>query len=99
MPEVLATLKQATGATFELIVLENSLFGPRVTTAGLLPGRAFLEALRDRSDLDLALLPGESVNDSGSFIDDLSFETLTAEVPVPVRLSKMFVDAAEAVPA
>jgi putative radical SAM enzyme (TIGR03279 family) len=99
MPEVLATLKQATGATFELIVLENSLFGPRVTTAGLLPGRAFLEALRDRSDLDLALLPGEAVNDSGSFIDDLSFETLTAEVPVSVRLSKTFVDAAEAVPA
>ena len=71
----------------------------RCTFARFIARPPFLEALRGRSDLDLALLPGEAVNDSGSFIDDLSFETLTAEVPVPLRLSKTFVDAAEAVPA
>ena len=60
-------------------------------------GRAFQEALRDRSDLDLVLLPGEAVNDAGRFIDDLPFEALAASVPMPVRLSKTFVDAVDAV--
>ncbi|HEX9893965.1 MAG TPA: DUF512 domain-containing protein [Gemmatimonadales bacterium] len=99
MPEVLTPLARATGARFELITLENSLFGPRVTTAGLLPGRAFLEALQHRKNLDLVLLPGEAVNDAGRFIDDLPFDALAAAVPVPLRLSKTFVDAADRVAA
>jgi putative radical SAM enzyme (TIGR03279 family) len=94
MPEVLAPLTEASGAMFELIVLENPLFGSSVTTAGLLPGRAFVEALQGRSDLDLALIPGESVNDAGLFLDDLPFEALADLVSMPVRLSKTFVDAA-----
>jgi NifB/MoaA-like Fe-S oxidoreductase len=94
MPELLAPLRQASGAEFELIVLENTLFGPTVTTAGLLPGQAFLEALRTRDDLDLALLPGEAVNDDGLFLDDMSIAELAASVPVQVLLSKTFVDAA-----
>lgn len=95
MPEVLAPLAEASGAHFDLIPVVNSLFGPRVTTAGLLPGRALLEALQGRSDLDLALLPGESVNDRGLFIDDLTLETLRAGVSMPVILSKTFSDALE----
>lgn len=99
MPEVLATLEAASGARFELIVLENSLFGPRVTTAGLLPGRAFLEALGDRSDLDFALLPGEAVNDRGLFLDDLPLSALSGAVPMPLLLSKTFADALPELPA
>ena len=99
MPQVLASLTSITGATYELIPLENSLFGPRVTTAGLLPGRVFQQALRDRGDLDLVLLPGEAVNDAGRFIDDLPFEALAASVPMPVRLSKTFVDAVDPIAA
>jgi NifB/MoaA-like Fe-S oxidoreductase len=94
MPEVLDPLACASGAAFELIVLENPLFGSSVTTAGLLPGRAFAEALRGRNDLDLALIPGESVNDAGLFLDDLPFDALADLVTMPVRLSKTFVDAA-----
>ncbi|HET8650043.1 MAG TPA: DUF512 domain-containing protein, partial [Gemmatimonadales bacterium] len=93
MPSVLESLSQFTGAEFELIVLENSLFGTSVTTAGLLPGVAFQRALAGRCDLDLALLPGESVNDDGLFMDDMRFDLLTASVPMEVRLSKDFVDA------
>lgn len=96
MPTVLETLHAVTGAEFELIVLENSLFGPRVTTAGLLPGAAFETALRQRSHLDLALVPGEAVNDAGLFIDDLPFTELAARIGVPVRLSRTFADAATA---
>jgi len=99
MPAVLEAVAAASGAQLELIVLENSLFGPRVTTAGLLPGRAFVDALRHRNDLDLVLLPGEAVNESGLFLDDLSLDALAREVPAELRLSKRFVDAAEGVPA
>ena len=94
MPEVIAPLAEASGAHFELIVLENPLFGSSVTTAGLLPGRAFADALRDRGHLDLALIPGESVNDAGLFLDDLPFDALGDLVAMPVKLSKTFVDAA-----
>ena len=92
MPMVLEPLEAATGATFELIAVENSLFGASVTTAGLLPGRAFADALRGRRDLDLVLLPGESVNDDGLFIDSMSLDALQDEVAAEVRLSKDFAD-------
>ena len=93
MPMVLEPLQTAPGAAFELIALENPLFGASVTTAGLLPGQAFADALRSRGDLDLVLLPGESVNDDGLFIDSMSLAVLRAEVPAELRLSKDFADA------
>jgi len=93
MPQVTRDLAERTGASLEVIVLENPLFGPSVTTAGLLPGRAFLDALRDRADLTLALLPAEAVNDDGLFMDDLPFPDLRAAVPCTVRLSHDFGDA------
>jgi putative radical SAM enzyme (TIGR03279 family) len=93
MPEVLRTLGQATGGSFELMVLENDLFGPSVTTAGLLPGRAFQRALAGRGDLDLALLPAEAVNDDAVFLDDLTWDELVATTHVPLRLSYDFTDA------
>jgi putative radical SAM enzyme (TIGR03279 family) len=93
MPQVLVPLAEATGAHFDLIELENPLFGPRVTTAGLLPGRSIARALSGRRDLDLVLLPGESVNDDLLFIDSMAAEALQAEVPIPLRFSKDFTDA------
>jgi putative radical SAM enzyme (TIGR03279 family) len=92
MPMVLEPLARISGAQFELIPVVNTLFGSSVTTAGLLPGAALQEALIGRA-LDLALLPGESVNDDGFFIDNLSLEQLRAAVPMEVRLSKDFADA------
>jgi putative radical SAM enzyme (TIGR03279 family) len=93
MPHVLDTLRTVTGATFELMVLSNDLFGPTVTSAGLLPGRAFKKALGTRHDLDLALLPAESVNESGLFLDDMSVEQLRRDSPIPFHLSYDFADA------
>jgi len=93
MPMVLAPLSTITGSRFELIPVVNSLFGARVTTAGLLPGAAMQQALRNRGDLDLVLLPGESVNDDGLFIDSMSLELLAASVPSDVRVSRDFSDA------
>ncbi|HEV2290989.1 MAG TPA: DUF512 domain-containing protein [Gemmatimonadales bacterium] len=96
MPQVLAPLSAATGADFELVVLSNPLFGASVTTAGLLPGVAFQQALAERRDFDLALIPGESLNDDGLFMDDMPFDLLQAGVPCEVRPSKTFIDALEA---
>ncbi len=93
MPLVLQPLARITGAEFVLLPVVNSLFGPSVTTAGLLPGAALRSALAGRADLDLALLPGEAVNDDGLFIDNLSFESVAGAAPMEVRLSKDFADA------
>jgi putative radical SAM enzyme (TIGR03279 family) len=93
MPMVLEPLATITGSRFELIPVVNSLFGARVTTAGLLPGTAIQQALQNRADLDLVLLPGESVNDDGLFIDSMSLELLAASVPSDVRISRDFSDA------
>jgi len=92
MPQVLDTLTAGTGARFELMVLENDLFGPSVTTAALLPGRAFRRALEGRDDLDLALLPADAVNDDGLFLDDVPFAQLARGVPTTLRLSHDFAD-------
>jgi putative radical SAM enzyme (TIGR03279 family) len=93
IPQIVTDLTQLTQAHFEILALENTLFGPSVTTAGLLPGKAVLAALQDRTDLDLALLPAESVNDDLLFMDDLEAHDLAAQLPMPVRLSYDFADA------
>ena len=92
LPQVIDQLSEYTGAEFELLVLENTLFGTSVTCAGLLPGAAFRQALVDRQGFDLALLPAESLNDDGLFMDDLSFEALAATAPMEIRPSYCFAD-------
>jgi L-ascorbate metabolism protein UlaG (beta-lactamase superfamily) len=73
--------------------VENTLFGTSVTTAGLLPGGAIRACLERRGDLDLALIPGEAVNDNGLFIDSVPVRDLAASVAVPIRTSYDFADA------
>jgi NifB/MoaA-like Fe-S oxidoreductase len=92
MPELLAQITAVTGAQFELIVAENSLFGPTTTTAGLLVGADMTRALEHRTDLDLALIPAECINDSGVFLDDTEFITLRERLPMPVYPSYDFID-------
>ena len=93
MPMVLEPLARRTRARLELLPVVNTLFGPSVTTAGLLPGKAIQQALRQREPLDLALLPAEAINDDGLFIDNMSFEMLQAGVSCEVRPSRDFTDA------
>jgi putative radical SAM enzyme (TIGR03279 family) len=91
MGEVLAPLlprmAAATGAQLSLLPVENRLFGPSVTTAGLLPGADVLDAVRAAEAagaLDVVLLPAEALNDDGLFIDSLPFETLTTAIAAQV---------------
>ena len=98
MPDLLSTLRDATGADFELIVAESSLFGPTITTAGLLVGADIRRVLAERHDLSLALIPAETINEDRIFLDDVGFEDLRASLPIPVFPSYDFLDflAAEA---
>ena len=93
MPAILEKLSERTGATFDLIATENSLFGPTTTVAGLLVGADIRRALAGRSDLDLALIPAESINEDGLFLDDASFAAIREELPMPVYPSYDFIDA------
>ncbi len=92
LPPLLAALSDATGAAFELLVRSNSLFGPAISTAGLLVGADVRAALADRPDLALALIPAETINDDGMFLDDVAFEALRTELPLRVVPSYDFVD-------
>ena len=98
MPELLAELHDVTGATFELIPAVNTLFGPAIGTAGLLVGADLRAALQSRTDLDVALIPAETINDDGLFLDDDSLEALRAAMPMPVLPSYDFVDVLERAP-
>jgi putative radical SAM enzyme (TIGR03279 family) len=80
---VLTRLSAATGAELVAIPVENKLFGPTVTTAGLLAGADILDALRSGpAGLDTVLLPAEALNDDDLFIDSLSYASLEEAVPM-----------------
>jgi putative radical SAM enzyme (TIGR03279 family) len=98
MPELLARLREVTGAEFELIPVENSLFGPTITTAGLLVGADIRRALESRTDLDIALIPAESINEDRIFLDDVVFDELRESLPIPVYPSYDFIDVLAAEP-
>jgi putative radical SAM enzyme (TIGR03279 family) len=92
MPELLDKVAAATGAEFVMITAENSLFGPTITTAGLLVGADIQRVLAGRSDLDIALIPAETINEDRIFLDDMKFETLRSELPMPIYPSYDFID-------
>ncbi|MBR9990291.1 MAG: DUF512 domain-containing protein, partial [Gemmatimonadetes bacterium] len=78
-------LAQHSGATVEVIAVTNQLFGPTVTTAGLLAGRDIAAALHSAGAFDTVLLPGEALNDDVMFIDSMPLTELAA-VFAPARL-------------
>ncbi|MEO6446246.1 MAG: DUF512 domain-containing protein [Gemmatimonadaceae bacterium] len=92
MPALLAQLHTTTGAHFEMISVVNSLFGPTTTTAGLLVGADISRALEGRGDLDLALIPAETINEDGIFLDDSTFVDVREALPMPVYPSYDFID-------
>src|SRR6266478_3098434 len=95
MEPLLEHLREASGADFELIVAQNSLFGPTITTAGLLVGKDIMTALSDRHDLDIALIPAETINEDGIFLDVYSLEAVRESLPMPIFPSYDFIDVLE----
>lgn len=95
MRPLLDDLRRVTGADFDLIVTENSLFGPTITTAGLLVGRDIVKALGDRHDLDIALIPAETINEDRIFLDDYTLDAVRESLPMPIFPSYDFIDVLE----
>ena len=92
MPPLLDQIAAMTGAEMILIPTENSLFGPTITTAGLLVGADIKRALEGRSDLDIALIPAETINEDRIFLDDVAFDELRLTLPIPIHPSYDFID-------
>ncbi|MDQ6717114.1 MAG: DUF512 domain-containing protein [Gemmatimonadota bacterium] len=95
MPPILEDLSRVTGAEFEMIVTENSLFGPTITTAGLLVGADILRALENRTDLDFALIPAETINDDSVLLDDHTLQAVRSRISFPIFPSYDFIDVLE----
>ncbi|MDQ3997739.1 MAG: DUF512 domain-containing protein [Gemmatimonadota bacterium] len=92
MPRLLEALTDATGARFVLLPAENSLFGPTVTTAGLLVSTDIRRVLAGVDGLDAVLIPAETLNDNGVFLDDVPLDGLREGSAVPIHPSHDFVD-------
>lgn len=83
---VLPRLNAVEGLSAELHPIENRLFGSAVTVAGLLSGKCFLEALRGKNLGDLLLLPPDTLNYDGIFLDDTDPRWLGDRLGVPVMV-------------
>jgi len=80
-------LEDATGAQVEIAQIRNDFYGEIVTTAGLLAGRDVVaQVVDDVRAGDIVLLPAESLNGDGLFIDSLPLDELEAQLaPAIVR--------------
>lgn len=79
--ELAGQIADATGARVEAAPTVNRLYGPMVTTAGLLGGEDHLRALEPYRDFDLALFSRTALNDDDLFLDDMRLDELRAEIP------------------
>jgi len=78
MTRLMEEVRAATGARIETAAVSNTLYGPMVTTAGLLPGSDHLAALAPYRDFDAALISRHALDDREMFLDDMSLGELRA---------------------
>lgn len=75
-----SALEASTGADVTVVEVPNSVYGPTVNTAGLLPGADLIEALAARGQFDIVAIPAEAINDDRVFIDDVSVAEVASAV-------------------
>jgi NifB/MoaA-like Fe-S oxidoreductase len=68
-----------------VIGVENRMFGPTTTTAGLLPGADIRDAVRAAGEFDGVLLPAEALNDDLVFVDDVAWDDVVSALS-PARI-------------
>ncbi|MGD8495127.1 MAG: DUF512 domain-containing protein [Gemmatimonadales bacterium] len=81
LAELAGEIAEATGAQVETAPVVNRLYGPMVTTAGLLGGEDHLRALEPYRHFDLALFSRTALNDDDLFLDDMRLDELRAAIP------------------
>lgn len=79
--ELATEIAAACGATIETAGVLNTLYGPMVTTAGLLSGSDHRRVLERFKDFDLALFSRAALNDQDLFLDDLPLRDLQESLP------------------
>lgn len=72
------------GLQIELLPVENRLFGPCVTVAGLLSGKDIQRALEGREKPDIAIIPAVALNEQGLLLDGVSVGEVAAAAGCPV---------------
>jgi NifB/MoaA-like Fe-S oxidoreductase len=70
--DILRTLRERKGLQSELIPCENKTFGASVTVTGLLCGADFASALEGSRGKGPVLIPPNSLNKQGVFLDDMT---------------------------
>ncbi len=94
----LAAKCNAVGLRTSVVVAANRLLGPSVTSAALIPGRDWLQALGESPTLhsygdgavagaDLVLLPRPALNAEGRFLDNMSRQAFAARLGTPVAFA------------
>ena len=84
-------MNEHTAKAFDVDLQE---LGRKVAEMGGLAEKQLVDAVAalTRHDLDLALIPAETINDDGLFLDDERFITVREELPMPVFPSYDFID-------
>jgi len=89
--KVMTQLAQKTGLQYEVLVCENQTFGHSVTVTGLLGGKDFYRTLNEKSSHQgLVLIPPNSLNNQGLFIDDWTVAQLAEATGRPVVVPETF---------
>ena len=81
LAELATFISDASGARIEIASTLNTMYGPLVTTAGLLSGADHARALEPFRDFDHALFSRTALNDHDMFLDDISLEELRGDFP------------------
>lgn len=81
LSDLAAEVSASSGAVVTTVAAHNSLYGPMVTTAGLLAGADYARALDSYRDFDLALFSRTALNDQDLFLDDVSLSELRRDFP------------------
>ncbi|NIM04765.1 MAG: DUF512 domain-containing protein [Armatimonadetes bacterium] len=83
------------GLQTSVAVAVNRLLGPAITSASLVAGDDWLEALSKASETDLVILPKQSLNSNGRFLDDVSRREFAQRLGIPVGFARTPLEAAD----
>jgi putative radical SAM enzyme (TIGR03279 family) len=87
---ILASLRAERDLASEMIICENGTFGDSVTVTGLLCGQDLAAALEKSQGQGPVLLPPNSLNTEGKFLDDMAPKDLQEKFGRPVFAPRSF---------
>lgn len=97
MVSQLAARFTAAGIDTSVVVAANRFFGPEVTTAGLITGADWLHALGQAVSADLVILPRQTINADGCFLDDMTRRTFATRLGTRLAFANTPSEAAKAI--